>query len=87
MAELRLRTADLSWREIDGEIVAVDVARSAYLSSNRAGTLLWQMLATGATREELATTLVATFGIDRERAETDVATFIDNLVARDLLAE
>jgi Coenzyme PQQ synthesis protein D (PqqD) len=85
MNELRLRSDDLSWREIDGEIVAVDVASSAYLSSNPAGTLLWKMLAEGTTRESLATGLVDTFALDRRRAERDVETFLDNLAERGLL--
>jgi hypothetical protein len=86
MPDLRLREEDLTWREIDGEIVAIDVAKSAYLSSNPAGSLLWTMLASGATREELAARLVETFGIDRERAETDVDAFLASLDERGLLA-
>ena len=80
MNELRLRTQELSWREIDGELVAVDVARSAYLSSNPAGTLLWQMLAGGTTRDALEQALVETFGDRRSsRAKGDVASFLDDL--------
>jgi hypothetical protein len=87
MNDLRLRTRDLSWRDIDGEIVAVDVASSSYLSANPAGALLWSMLATGASRDELAGRLVETFGIERERADADVAAFLDSLSARNLLDE
>jgi hypothetical protein len=86
MPDLRLREQDLTWREIDGEIVAIDVAKSAYLSSNPAGSLLWTMLASGATREELAARLVETFGIERERAEADVDAFLASLDERGLLA-
>lgn len=85
MNELRLRTQELSWREIDGELVAVDVARSAYLSSNPAGTLLWQMLAGGTTRTALEQALVETFAIDVQRAKGDVASFLDDLSSRELL--
>ena len=85
MSEMRLRTSDLSWREIDGEVVAIDVATSAYLSSNPAGALLWQMLSDGATRAELATRLVDEYGIELERAETDVDAFLAELARRGLL--
>jgi hypothetical protein len=85
--ELRLRTSELSWRAVDGEIVAVDVASSAYLSANPAGAMLWQMLAAGTTRSALADQLVATFGIPLERAEADVAAFLDSLSTRNLLEE
>ena len=55
MTDLRLRTEDLSWREIDDEVIAVDVETSTYLGANKTGTLLWRRLGDGgATREELA---------------------------------
>ena len=85
MTVIRLRTETIKWREIDGEVVAIDVAKSAYLSSNSAGAILWQMLSTGATRDELAAKLVDSFEIDRTRAVTDVDAFLADLVARDLL--
>lgn len=86
MSELRLREEHLSWREVDGEIVAVDVSTSRYLSANPAGAILWQMLAHGTTREALTARLVETFGITQERADTDVGAFLEALAARDLLA-
>lgn len=86
MSKLRLRTEELSWRAIDGEIVAVDVSDSTYLSANASGTLLWEMLAAGASRPELAERLVARFGIDRQRADADVDAFIAALESRGLLA-
>jgi hypothetical protein len=85
-SDLRLRDHDLTWREIDGEVVAVDVAKSAYLSSNPAGSLLWSMLASGARRDGLANRLVEAFGIDRARAESDVDAFLRALDERGLLA-
>jgi hypothetical protein len=84
--ELRLRPSDLSWRKIDDEVVAVDVAASSYMCANPAGAMLWEMLAGGATRAALSEQLVQTFEIDPQRAEADVDAFVDQLVARNLLA-
>jgi hypothetical protein len=87
MTDLRLRTEDLSWREIDDEVIAVDVETSTYLAANKAGTLLWRRLGDGgATRQELAALLVETYGIERERALADVETFLGDLASRGLLA-
>jgi hypothetical protein len=83
--QLRLRTADLHWRAIDGEVIALEGTRSAYLSANRAGTLLWEALAEGATREQLSGRLVAAYGIDRERAQADVDAYVAQLAAHGLL--
>jgi hypothetical protein len=88
MATLRLREADLSWREIDGEVIAVDVEMSTYLGANKAGTLLWRRLADdGATRQELAELLVQTYGIEPDRAAADVDAFLAGLAAQGLLAD
>jgi hypothetical protein len=87
MNELRLRADELVWREIDDELVAIDVASSAYLSANPAGALLWQMLAAGTTRAELIDRLVEQFGISSEQASADVDAFLRSLEARRLLAE
>jgi hypothetical protein len=84
-ADLKLRATDLAWRAIDGEVVAVDVVKSTYLSGNVAAALLWEMLAEGTTRAAMAARLVEQFGIDLERAEQDVAAFVADLEARALL--
>jgi hypothetical protein len=86
MEQLRLRPEALVWREIDNELIAVDVAASSYLSANSSGSLLWQMLAAGTTRAKLIDRLVETFDISEERAASDVDDFLRSLEARELLA-
>ena len=87
MTELRLRDAAVHWREIDGEVIALETRGSTYLSANPAGTVLWRALAEGATRESLADELVRTYGIDRDRAVADADRFVAALVEQGLLAE
>lgn len=87
MDDLRLRPDALVWREIDEELVAVDIAASTYLSANQTGALLWQMLARGTTRVDLVRQLVDRFGISAERAGTDVDAFVQDLRKRELLVE
>ncbi len=84
---LRLRPEALQWREIEGEVVAVDLETSSYLGANEAGAVLWRALATGATKEELAALLVAEFDIDAEQAASDTDAFVAQLRENDLLAE
>jgi hypothetical protein len=86
MTELRLRDTDLHWREIDGEVIALEARGSTYLAANGAGTLLWRALVDGTTREGLADELVRTYGIDRGRAVADADRFVDALVEQGLLA-
>jgi Coenzyme PQQ synthesis protein D (PqqD) len=87
MKRLRLRTSDLEWREIEDEVIAVDVQTSTYLSANSSGMVLWRALARGTTRKALVDRLVEIYGIDGERAGADVDRFLDDLRSRDLLAD
>jgi hypothetical protein len=85
VTRLRLRDDAVRWREIEQEIVAVDLGRSDYVSTNESGVLLWRRLAVGTTRQQLVEELVSAFGIDRGRASEDVGRFLDELDARNLL--
>jgi hypothetical protein len=86
MGTLKLRTTDLHWREIDGEVIALEARGSTYVAANGAGTLLWRALLEGSTREQLADELVRAYGIDRERAQADADRFVESLAAQGLLA-
>ena len=85
MHELKLRSADLHWREIDDEIIALEGRGSNYVAANGAGTLLWRALAEGTTRDALADVLVAAYRIDRDRARADADRFVAEVAAQGLL--
>lgn len=82
---LRLRDADLDWREVEGELVALDLRESRYLAVNRSGQVLWATLVGGATHDELVERLVDTSGVERERAKADVDAFVAELESRGLI--
>ena len=86
MSELRLRDTDLHWREMDGEIVALEAGSSTYVAANGSGTVLWRALAAGTTRDALAEELVRVYGIDRDRAGADADRFLEALTEQGLLA-
>ncbi|MGD0196621.1 MAG: PqqD family protein [Solirubrobacteraceae bacterium] len=83
---LRLRDTNLEWRAVEGEVVALDMTKSAYLAVNDSGRRLWEELARGTTRNALVELLVSSYGLDRDRAETDTAAFLSELEQRGLLA-
>ena len=86
MTLLRLKEMDLHWREIDGEIIALEGRGSQYVAANSAGTVLWRALVQGTTRDGLADELVRVYGIERERAVADAGRFVDALAEQGLLA-
>lgn len=87
MTTLRLRTDALKWREIEDEVVAVDMRSSTYLSANESAVLLWRELSQGTTRERLVELLSETYSLDAEQAGRDVDSFLADLTAQGLLEE
>jgi Coenzyme PQQ synthesis protein D (PqqD) len=84
---LKLRDDRVRWREIDDDVVAVDIDRSTYLGTNASGALLWLELAGGTTRERLVERLAQAYLIDAERAKADVDSFLSTLNGQGLLEE
>lgn len=82
---MRLRTEDVSRREIDGEMVVLDLRTSTYLTANRVGTLLLRLLDEPRSLDELTEALTVGFGISRSRASADAAAFLAELERRGLL--
>lgn len=82
---LRIKKGAVEWREVEGEVVALDVGRSEYIAINPSGTVLWRELETGATKEELVLELVRTFDVEEDVATRDVEAFLRTLDDRGLL--
>jgi hypothetical protein len=85
MSELKLKREALEWREVEGEIVALDVGSAEYVAANGSGALLWRHLAGGATSDTLVDALTTEFRVDRDTAERDVGRFVTTLRERGLL--
>ncbi|SEB83608.1 Coenzyme PQQ synthesis protein D (PqqD) [Paramicrobacterium humi] len=83
---MKLRTDGVTWQEIDGELVILDMQTSVYLTANGAATVLAKMLVEERSFEELAEALTQHFGIDQAVAEADARNFIEQLREKSLLA-
>jgi hypothetical protein len=84
-AAIRLRPGSVEWREVEGEVIAVDVRTSEYLAINETGAVLWRALREGATPAQLAERLVARFDVEPAAAARDVGEFLAALEERGLL--
>jgi hypothetical protein len=82
---LRLRETEVDWREVEGELIVLDLRESRYLAINHTGQVLWTALARGATEDALIERLIEAFSIDRARAVADVRAFTSELDSRGLL--
>ena len=82
---MKLREDDITWREIDGDLVVLDLRSSTYLTTNASGTLLMKQLTEERTLQQLVQALVEAYGIPDRLAQEDVLGFLDELGARGLL--
>jgi hypothetical protein len=83
----RIRKQGISWRELDGQIVVLDLESSKYVTVNGAGAVIWERLIPGATLDEIVNELVEVFDIDVETARSDSEAFLDELRTRRMLYE
>jgi hypothetical protein len=88
MAErlMKIRSSGLSWRQLDDNIMLLDIATSSYLSITGAGSVIWVALVAGSTVDQLVTTVLDEFDVDHATAAADVTAFLADLEARGLLA-
>jgi hypothetical protein len=87
MSEIRIDTTRVEAREVEGELVILDLKGQRYLGGNRSTATLWPLLVEGTSREALADQLVSECKIDAERARGDVDELIRALQRLDLLDE
>jgi hypothetical protein len=82
---LKLRPEAIEWREVEGEVLVLDIDASEYLSVNPTGARVWEALAAGTTRAALVRMLVEAFRVDDATAEADLDAFLAGLRERGLL--
>jgi hypothetical protein len=84
---VRLRSTGLSWQELDGCVVVLDLESSVYLEVNASGAPLFHLLADGAEEGDLVEALRTRYSIDETVARRDVTAFLTLLRDRGLLDE
>jgi hypothetical protein len=82
---VKLRSEGLTWQEIDGELVILDLNNSVYLTTNTAGAVLAKLLTDERTLGELSDALVDRFKIEDDVARRDAEAFVNQLRDKRLL--
>ena len=83
---MKARSDDVVWREVDGQVIILDLKTSTYLSTNATGTYLWGLLQEDKATDDLEAALVDKYGVGPDRAKQDVDAFLDMLRSNELLA-
>ncbi len=82
---MKLRRDGVTWQQVDGHVVVLDLRSSLYLELNPAGSLLWNALLDGAPDDQLPGVLVDAYGLPAETAQRDVEAFLEQLRQQQLL--
>jgi hypothetical protein len=87
VTSLRLNPEAVVWQEIDGELVAIDLGTSEYLTVNGAAAVAWPLLVEGATLDQLVEALCSRYTIEEAQARADMLEFVTTLRQRRLVTE
>jgi hypothetical protein len=85
MAEAFQISADVIFRELDGEAVLLDLASGRYFGLNAVGTRTWALLAAGTSLADATAALAAEFDAPAAEIAADVKSLVSDLLARGLL--
>lgn len=72
-------------RALDGEAVILHLGTGTYFGSNGAGSLVWELVCAGTTREAILDKLLDVYDVERSKLEGDVDAFLGELVRASLL--
>jgi hypothetical protein len=84
--KLQLKVDDVVWREVEDELVVLELSTSTYVTLNGSAKFLWETLADGSTLDKLVSSLVGRYSISPEQARSDIEAFIAALDERELIA-
>jgi hypothetical protein len=77
---------ELTWREVNGELVVMELESGHYHLFNPIGGKIWLGLANSRTPSDITRELAQQYDVDRERAHKDVTTFVATLMRKGLLS-
>jgi hypothetical protein len=78
--ELFVRSPGALAAEVDGEVVALDVAKGVCYGLNRTGSRVWDLLAEPTSARAICGALAALYDVEPARCEREVLTLLDQLI-------
>ena len=78
-------TDEVTWRDVNGELVVLRLTSGEYYSFNSVGRLTWMSISEGKSIGEVVDTIASEYDVTLEQAESDVHSFVDGLLTNDLL--
>lgn len=76
---------DLTWRDLNGELVVLNSKNGDYHMMNDVGRIIWLALAEKKNINEIQILITEEFDVDSKTASNDILNFIENMTGRGLL--
>jgi Coenzyme PQQ synthesis protein D (PqqD) len=76
---------DVVFRDLDGELVLLNLRTGVYFGLDRVGTRIWGLIADERSLGEIVGELTAEYEVDAGTCEADVAQFVATLADNDLV--
>ncbi len=78
---------DITWRDVDGEIVVLKLNTGEYFTFNELGRSTWLQVSQGNTISQAVQAVIAEYDVEMAQAESDIKKFIGGLVGRSLIVQ
>lgn len=75
----------VGWRKVDERVVVADVSSGSAFIFEDIEAFIWQLIAEGMCKSEIAQEICATYEVERATAEADLAIFIEQLAEAGLI--
>jgi len=82
---LELNSGDVAAKEIDGEILVMNVANGMYYSLDGVSAVAWRLIAAGHSLDQVAVALAQTYGVDESSTLSDITDLAMHLVDEGLV--
>ena len=73
------------WREIEGEIVILNIDNGFYYTLDEVGSIIWEMVVKNISEEQIVKNLVEGYETDKATASKDVKTFLRELEKQEII--
>ena len=82
----RVNSPRVIFESIDGELILVHMEKGAYYTTDEVGVLLWDLIESKASADEMATVLRSEYEADEADIEAELTAFVGRLIEEDLIS-
>jgi hypothetical protein len=83
--KVEILESDVVWRDLDGDIVILNLATGHYYGLEGAANRMWQLLVEHGSTEQVVEVMAGEYDVDVARLETDLGELLEELARRSIL--